>query len=458
MIFVCTGSREYQFNRLLREIDRLIEDGKIEEEVVAQIGGSSYIPKNYKYKRFMNEVDFEKCQDKADIIISHGGTGAIIGALKKRKQLIAVPRLSKYGEHIDDHQTQIVSVLADQGLLVEVLRIRALGSAIKRIKESPITKVYNKESNVFNLVNQYIEQRSSEKKKKGLTPLTKSLILTPLNILYSISPRLTLRVLYRLKQGRKLDLEDPKTYTEKLQWIKLFYKNPLMPKLVDKYTVRRYVEERCPEILNGLIWQGFDPKKIPWDKLPEKCVIKVTHGSGLNIICKNTKLIDRNKTEKILRKWLDYKFIKCYGEWFYGVERPRIIIEEYLDNETGEPPEDYKVMCFSGNPEYIIVDTDRFVGHKRNIYTSDWKFLKKVKMDFPNDKPIEPPAKEITKKLLYYAKELSRDFPHARIDLYIVKNKIYFGEITFTNGAGFDTVTPYEFDLEMGNKMKLPER
>ena len=378
--------------------------------------------------------------------------------MKKRKQLIAVPRLSKYGEHIDDHQTQIVSVLADQGLLVEVLQIKALGGAIDKLKKSPITRVYSKESNVFSLVDQYIEQQSGKKKKIGLTPLTKSLILTPLNILYDISPKSALKVLFRIKHGRKLDLKNPKSYSEKLQWIKLYYKNPLLPKLVDKYTVRQYVEEKCPGILNELIWQGFYPKKIPWDELPEKCVIKVTHGNSLNIICKNTKLLNKKKTEKTLKRWLNYKFIKCYGEWFYGVERPRIIIEKYLDDGTGEPPEDYKILCFSGKPEYITVDVDRFTNHKENIYTTDWKLLKNVEMGLPNAESIQLPNSKMTKKLLECASKLSQGFPHVRVDLYIVKDKIYFGELTFTNGAGFDNIKPYKFDLELGKKIILPEK
>lgn len=197
-----------------------------------------------------------------------------------------MPRLAKYGEHIDDHQTQITGVLAEQKLLLEVRNIEKLGQSIQKIKEKPIAKVYNKESDVFGLVDQYIEENSKKKDRKGLTPLAKSAILTPLNILYDISPKAALKILFRLKHSQKLDLKNPKTYSEKLQWIKLYYKNPLLPKLVDKYTVRQYVEEKCPEILDKLIWQGFDPESIPWNKLPEKCVIKVTHGSGLNIICK----------------------------------------------------------------------------------------------------------------------------------------------------------------------------
>lgn len=114
----------------------------------------------------MDAKRFENLQDKADIVIAHGGTGAVIGALKKKKQVIAVPRLAKYGEHIDDHQKQICGVLADQGLLVEVLKIKELNGAIKKLKKYPIIKIYNKESNVFVLVDQFIEKESKTTKKK----------------------------------------------------------------------------------------------------------------------------------------------------------------------------------------------------------------------------------------------------------------------------------------------------
>jgi hypothetical protein len=285
--------------------------------------------------------------------------------------------------------------------------------------------------------------------------LQKSLILFPVNVLYLISPKLALKLLFRLKQGYRLNLNNPNTYNEKLQWMKLNYKNPLITKLVDKYTVRDFVAGKCPEILNKLLWQGFDAKEIPWDTLPEKFVIKVTHGSGFNIICTDKDSLDKNKCVKKLNKWLKAKFIKCYGEWFYGVEKPRIIIEEYLDTGTGIVPTDYKVMCFDGEPKFFVVDTDRFTGHKRNVYDIEWNFLEGVSMDFPNDEPMDAPTGEVTRKLLYYARTLSEGFPHVRIDLYVVKDEIFFGEMTFTNGAGFDRFRPYRFDAELGELFNI---
>ena len=117
MIFITLGSQKFQFNRLLIEIDRLVEEGKITEELFAQIGYSDYEPKNYEYKKFLDRDEFSYIMDKCDKVITHGGTGAIIGAVKKGKKVIAIPRLAKYGEHVDDHQLQIVKQFNEMGFI-----------------------------------------------------------------------------------------------------------------------------------------------------------------------------------------------------------------------------------------------------------------------------------------------------------------------------------------------------
>ena len=153
--------------------------------------------------------------------------------------------------------------------------------------------------------------------------IKKNIILTPFNILYKISPKLDLKILFRLKLGYKLNLKNPRTYNEKLQWIKLYDKNPLMPKCCDKYAVREYIEEKgYGSILNNLIWEGFNPEDIPFDDLPDKFVLKVTHGSTFNIICQDKSKLDREDVIKNCKKWLKAKFLPCYGEWFYGIEKP----------------------------------------------------------------------------------------------------------------------------------------
>lgn len=288
--------------------------------------------------------------------------------------------------------------------------------------------------------------------------LTKNIVLFPFNVLYRVSPKACLKILFRIKQGYKLDLKNPTTYNEKLQWIKLYDKNPLMPICCDKYAVRSYVESKgCSEILNELYWEGFDPEDIPFDELPEKFVVKVTHGSTFNIICTDKDALDRKQVVEKCKKWLKAKFLPCYGEWFYGVEKPRVIVEKYLDDHTGRL-RDYKVYCFNGQPKYIGVDTGNATGeHFKDIYDVNWHMLKGYEMAYPNSGvAIEKP--KVLNELLNYAHILSEDFLHARIDFYIVEDHIIFGEITFTNSAGFGRVKPKKFALAMGNSIKLPRK
>ncbi len=158
MIFVCLGTQIYQFDRLTKKLDELVETGIIKEEIIAQIGAGEYLPHNYVYKKFMDIDEFKSCQERADLIISHAGTGALIGALKLGKQVIAVPRLAKYNEHVDDHQLQISGVLAKEGYLREVLDIDELADVIQECKDKPIIKKYDRPSNVLNLIINYIEK------------------------------------------------------------------------------------------------------------------------------------------------------------------------------------------------------------------------------------------------------------------------------------------------------------
>lgn len=288
--------------------------------------------------------------------------------------------------------------------------------------------------------------------------LIKNMILLPFNLMYKVNAEAELKLLFRLKCGYKLNLENPSTYNEKIQWIKLHDHNPLMPKCCDKYTVREYVRSKgCGDILNNLLWEGYDPADIPFDELPEKFVIKVTHGSTFNIICKEKSKLDRQGAINKCKRWLNAKFLPAYGEWFYGIEKPRVIVEKYLDDGTGRL-RDYKVYCFNGVPRFIGVDSgDEAQGtHYKDIYDTEWNLLKGYEMAYPNSSvAIEKP--EVLDSLLRYAKILSEDFLHARIDFYIINGKVIFGEITFSNSAGFGKVAPEEFALKMGAYLNLPQ-
>ena len=286
---------------------------------------------------------------------------------------------------------------------------------------------------------------------------TKNIVLAPFNILYRISPKLDLKILFRLKLGYKLDLNNPKTYNEKIQWIKINDKNPLMTKCCDKYAVRDYIEEKgYGKILNKLIWQGFNPDDIPFDSFPNQFVLKVTHGSTFNIICKDKSKLDKDDAIRKCKKWLKAKFIPCYGEWFYGVEPPRIIVEKYLEGDNGEALFDYKFFCFNGEPKLLYVDTWKDGHHTINAYDMDFKMLEGVELGYPNDIETKVKVPEAFEEMKKIAADLSKDFYHVRVDFYYTHGKIYFGELTFTKGAGFGKIKPIEFDEEMGSWMKLP--
>ena len=158
MSFVCVGSRDYQFNRLLKALDELVAEGKLTDEIVAQTGLSEYEPKYYTWHRYLDQDVFKDYQRRADLIISHGGTGALVGALKMGKQVIAVPRLAQFGEHIDEHQTQVCGALAGEGYLRQVLDMKDLGDVIAACKIDPIVKKYDKPSNVLPMIEAQLEK------------------------------------------------------------------------------------------------------------------------------------------------------------------------------------------------------------------------------------------------------------------------------------------------------------
>lgn len=158
MIFISTGSRKFQFDRLIKKVDELAGEGIITEEVFAQIAETKYIPKNIQYKKYLSPEEFKRYQTDADLIISHAGTGALIGALKLGKQLIAVPRLAKYNEHSDDHQLQVAEALEKEGYLRIVVDMDKLGEVIELSKKEPIVKKYDKPSNVVPIIEQFIDE------------------------------------------------------------------------------------------------------------------------------------------------------------------------------------------------------------------------------------------------------------------------------------------------------------
>lgn len=279
-----------------------------------------------------------------------------------------------------------------------------------------------------------------------------------LRILKFIPDKLMIEIQYFLKLGRKLNLKDPQRFTEKLQWYKINYRDNLLTIGADKYKVRDYVESKgLHHILNKLYKVYNNPYEINISDLPEKFVIKTNNGSGTNYFVKDKKRIDLPKIQDELNVWLNRDVYSTGREWSYKNIVPVIIVEELLEEENKfEGISDYKFLCFNGKPMYIILDVDRFNGHKRNIYDLNWNLI-----DVSTDKPNinnDVPKPEGLEELIETAKILSEDFPFVRVDLYYVNKKIYFGELTFYPWTGYVEFNPDSFDFELGNKFILPAK
>ena len=162
MIFVTLGSQKFQFNRLLIEIDKLIEEGVIMEEVFAQVGVSDYVPKHYAYKDFLDKDEFSEWQNKCDIVITHGGTGAIIGAAKKGKKVIAVPRLAKYGEHVDDHQVQLLKQFEESNIIAVCYNLNDLGEIYKKLPKQTFAQYKSNQMTIVNDIENYINEQDDK--------------------------------------------------------------------------------------------------------------------------------------------------------------------------------------------------------------------------------------------------------------------------------------------------------
>lgn len=258
---------------------------------------------------------------------------------------------------------------------------------------------------------------------------------------------------YKKRTENELNLSKPERFTEKLQWLKLFYRDKKIEICTDKYTVRDYLEEKgYGYILNDLIGAYDNPDEIDLTTLPQKFVIKLSHGSGWNIICKDKSKLNWGMYKLIIKSWMRQN-LAIYGrEWNYNNLTPKIVIEKYIDNGDDQLT-DYKFFCFNGKPYYVQVDRDRFKDHKQTYYDMEWHQLE-VKTSHDVVDEICPLKFEEMKKI---AAELSKPFPHVRIDFYNVGEKIYFGEFTYFDGSGFYNFEPDEMDFEWGSKLILPE-
>lgn len=254
--------------------------------------------------------------------------------------------------------------------------------------------------------------------------------------------------------GQSLDLRNPITFNQKLNYLKLNYKNPIATKCADKYEVREYIKSKGYEyLLNDLIDVYEDVHQIDIDKLPAKFVLKGTHGSGWNLIVKDKNKVNWMAWKLIMKSWLKQNFYYYGREWVYKDIKPRIVCEKFLEDKSGKLL-DYKIFCFNGKPKLIQVDMDRFEDHCRNIYDLEWNLTDLQWGTNRNiDKVINKPKN--LNRMIEISKEISKDFLHVRVDFYEVDGKLYFGELTFFHDSGTGKITPIEYENIMGEWLDL---
>ncbi len=260
---------------------------------------------------------------------------------------------------------------------------------------------------------------------------------------------------YKKNTGRDLDLNDPRTYNEKIQWIKLYYKNPLITTLSDKYLVRDFIKDKIGEEYLVPLHGVYDKfSEIDFDKLPSQFVLKTNHGSGWNIVVRDKSRFNRFKAGIKFAIWLrmDYSFTTGF-QMHYSPIKPKIIVEKYLENDHGML-RDYKVLVFAGKAHYIWVDSDRLTDHHRTVFNLDWT-LPPFNIGI-HDRVLDVPEPVNREKMIELAEILGADFPAVRVDFYEVDGRLYFGEMTFTCGSGLEEFIPYEYDRVVGDLIPLP--
>lgn len=301
--------------------------------------------------------------------------------------------------------------------------------------------------------------------KKILKDILPPVMLEPLRMAYNDMRYAAMHVVpeeWYLKRkfkkcvGYPLNLDNPRTFNEKLQWLKLHDRNPLYTKMVDKYEAKKYVAELIGEeyIIPTLgVWNHFD--EIDFDKLPNQFVLKCTHDSGSIAICTDKKSFDKKSAKKKLERGLRYNYYYAGGfEWPYKNVKPRIIAEKYMVDESGTELKDYKIHNFNGKPKIVEVDYDRFKEHKQIFYSTDWE-----KLEYARSYAVEAGRKidrpQALEKMLVLAEKLAEGHRFLRTDFYSIDNELYFGEMTFYPAAGLGPWNPQEIDEKLGNCVNI---
>lgn len=265
---------------------------------------------------------------------------------------------------------------------------------------------------------------------------------------------LWLKVLYRAKLHRKLNLNNPIRFTEKLNWLKLHDHNPIYTSLVDKYEVKQIIKEMFGDQmvipLYG-VWEHFDD--IDFDILPNQFVLKCTHDSGRFCICKDKEKFDFKKAKEKMELSLKNNFYWWTREWPYKHVKPRIIAEKYMTDNECDALTDYKFFCFNGVPKMMYISKDVSAEPRTDFFDMEWNHLPFRMKDANAD--VMPKKPELFDEMKKIAMTLSQGIPHVRVDLYVINGIIYFGEMTFFHNSGIFSITPDEWDYKIGEWLDL---
>lgn len=270
------------------------------------------------------------------------------------------------------------------------------------------------------------------------------------------------KVIFFLRTKKKWNNKTPKDLNEKLFWLARYWRNPLIVKCADKYTVRDYLQEKgCGDILNELYAVCERGEQIDFDTLPQKFVLKCNHGSGMNIICEDKSQLDRASAIKQLNKWMKFQFGRGV-EWQYKNIEHKILVEKYLESKDGKMIE-YQIFCFNGKPGFFLVRNDLRESKvdKENLefavsYTMDWKrvYMRKGEEQFK----VDLPRPHNYQKMIDYATRIARDFPQVRVDYYEIDDRLVFGELTFSSHGAIMSNYKDEYVKSLGDLLELPEK
>lgn len=432
------------------KLEKLINDLSLENEVILCGNDKDAIFKVAKSKLFVLSSRYE------------GMPNALIEAMATGTACISTDCDFGPKELIDNNENGMLVPVDDEDIMAEKIVFllqhndirKKLEKNAKLIQNDLDPKTIYKEYYTYfmNVINQKQEVFIGNKMCYKIF-----MFFAHRNMTKILSDRLYLKILYKLRIGKSLNLKHPETFNEKLQWLKLYDRKEQYTNLVDKYEVRKFVEEKIGKkyLIQLLgVYEKFDD--IDFSALPNKFVIKCTHDSGGVIICKDKSKIDYEKAKNKIDTSLKSNYYYAGREYPYKNVKPRVIVEKYMEDKNTSELMDYKIMCFNGEPKLSFTCSERYnKGLKVTFFDLDWN-----KMEFERHYPsssIEIKKPKNYELMLKFSKILSENIPFVRVDWYEINGELYFGELTFYPGSGFEEFNPEIWDNKIGKLLVLPK-